>query len=175
VQGAWWLLGSDGGTWGSSEEWWRVAGVWGIVVLQVQGAWWLLGSDGGTWGSSEEFWRVAGVGGIVVLQVNNDINVIHQSPCLMISKKEKHQRFSLWLTTYLTHVDIILLTECATFVKSISNPSDDDLKRIRYKRMHEAARKDDERTFGVLKKKWVVLANLGRPYCKEKIRNMMYT
>nr|GEZ17798.1 hypothetical protein [Tanacetum cinerariifolium] len=40
VQGAWWLLGSDGGTWGSSEKWKRVAGVRGIVVLQAGGKNW---------------------------------------------------------------------------------------------------------------------------------------
>nr|GEW78192.1 hypothetical protein [Tanacetum cinerariifolium] len=38
-----------------------------------------------------------------------------------------------------------------TFVKTILEPSDDDHKRIRYKQMHEAARKDVKRAFGVLK------------------------
>nr|GEU40277.1 hypothetical protein [Tanacetum cinerariifolium] len=39
----------------------------------------------------------------------------------------------------------------------------------------EAARKDVERAFGVLKKKWAILANPARPLKKERILNMMYT
>ncbi|GKD61697.1 ALP1-like protein isoform X1 [Tanacetum coccineum] len=39
-------------------------------------------------------------------------------------------------------------------VKTISEPADDDHKRILYKQKQESARKDVERAFGVLKKKW---------------------
>nr|GEU51307.1 glutamate receptor 2.7-like [Tanacetum cinerariifolium] len=53
--------------------------------------------------------------------------------------------------------------------------SDDDHKRILYKQKQESARKDVERAFGVLKKKWAVLANLTRAQKKERIVNMMYT
>ncbi|GJT91135.1 hypothetical protein Tco_1079980 [Tanacetum coccineum] len=35
----------------------------------------------------------------------------------------------------------------------------DDYKRLRYKRMYEAAKKDVELAFGVLEKKWAILAN----------------
>jgi hypothetical protein len=41
----------------------------------------------------------------------------------------------------------------SVLIKSISNPPTDDHKRQLYKRKHEAARKDVERAFGVLKKK----------------------
>ncbi|GKE02049.1 ALP1-like protein [Tanacetum coccineum] len=44
-----------------------------------------------------------------------------------------------------------------------------------YKTMHEAARKDVERAFGVLKKKWAILASPARAYIKEKLANIMYT
>ncbi|GJV23279.1 RNA-directed DNA polymerase, eukaryota, reverse transcriptase zinc-binding domain protein [Tanacetum coccineum] len=65
--------------------------------------------------------------------------------------------------------------ELVTFVKTIPEPSDDDHKRIRYKQMQEAAMKDVERAFGVLKKKWAILANPARPLKKERIMDMMYT
>nr|GEV92039.1 hypothetical protein [Tanacetum cinerariifolium] len=62
-----------------------------------------------------------------------------------------------------------------TFVKTILEPSDDDHKRIRYKQMQEAERKDVERAFGVLKKECAILANPARPLKKKRIMNMMYT
>nr|GEW56355.1 peroxisome proliferator-activated receptor gamma coactivator-related protein like [Tanacetum cinerariifolium] len=52
--------------------------------------------------------------------------------------------------------------ELATLVKKIPEPADDDNKRILYKLKQESARKDVERAFGVLKKKWAILANPAR-------------
>ncbi|GJY81721.1 ALP1-like protein [Tanacetum coccineum] len=48
--------------------------------------------------------------------------------------------------------------EWVPFVKSVTNLSNDDHKRLRYKAMHEVTRKDVERAFGVLKNKWAILA-----------------
>nr|GEZ90112.1 hypothetical protein [Tanacetum cinerariifolium] len=59
--------------------------------------------------------------------------------------------------------------ELATLVKTIPEPSDDDYKRIRYKKMQELARKDVEQAFGVLKKKWAILVNH-----TEKRKNKKY-
>ncbi|GJT88755.1 putative reverse transcriptase domain-containing protein [Tanacetum coccineum] len=53
--------------------------------------------------------------------------------------------------------------------------SDDDHKRILYKKKQKSARKDVERAFDVLKKKWAILANLTRALRKDRIVNMMYT
>nr|GEV72457.1 hypothetical protein [Tanacetum cinerariifolium] len=47
----------------------------------------------------------------------------------------------------------------ATLVKAIPEPTDDDHKRILYKQKQESTRKDVKRAFGVLKRKWVILAN----------------
>ncbi|GJV13905.1 ALP1-like protein, partial [Tanacetum coccineum] len=47
--------------------------------------------------------------------------------------------------------------EWAVLMKSISQPGSNDVKQIRYKQAHEAARKDVERALGVLKKKWVIV------------------
>ncbi|GKC48928.1 ALP1-like protein [Tanacetum coccineum] len=46
--------------------------------------------------------------------------------------------------------------EWAVPVKSISQSSSNDTKRIRYKQAHEVARKDVERAFGLLKKTKVI-------------------
>ncbi|GKE29035.1 hypothetical protein Tco_1444419, partial [Tanacetum coccineum] len=45
----------------------------------------------------------------------------------------------------------------------ISNLAEDDYKRLRYKRMHEGARKDVEQAFSALDKKWDILVNPARP------------
>ncbi|GJX97680.1 putative harbinger transposase-derived protein [Tanacetum coccineum] len=42
---------------------------------------------------------------------------------------------------------ILLEAEWVPFVKSVTNLADDDYKRLQYKTMHEAARKDVERAF----------------------------
>ncbi|GJY24321.1 retrotransposon protein, putative, ty1-copia subclass [Tanacetum coccineum] len=47
---------------------------------------------------------------------------------------------------------VAVYPEWAVLMKSISQPGSNDVKRIRYKQAHEAARKDVERAFGVLKK-----------------------
>ncbi|GJW06777.1 ribonuclease H-like domain-containing protein [Tanacetum coccineum] len=65
--------------------------------------------------------------------------------------------------------------EWVSFVKSVTNLSDDDYKRLRYNGMHEGARKDVERAFGALNKQWATLATLTRAYIKEKLANIMYT
>ncbi|GJU55948.1 ALP1-like protein [Tanacetum coccineum] len=65
--------------------------------------------------------------------------------------------------------------ELATLVKTIPELANDDHKRILYKLKQESARKDVERAFGVLKKKWVILANPTRELKKERIMNMTYT
>ncbi|GJX59267.1 ALP1-like protein [Tanacetum coccineum] len=52
---------------------------------------------------------------------------------------------------------------------TIPEPSNDDHKRILFKQKQESARKDVERAFGVLKKKWAILANPARALRKDKI------
>ncbi|GJW83220.1 ALP1-like protein isoform X1 [Tanacetum coccineum] len=67
---------------------------------------------------------------------NNDVNVLRQSPVLNDLKVGKAPE--------------------AVLMKSILQPESNDVKRIRYKQAYEAARKDVERAFGVLKKKWAI-------------------
>nr|GEV19053.1 hypothetical protein [Tanacetum cinerariifolium] len=66
---------------------------------------------------------------------NNEINVTQRPPLLNYLKLGKAPE------------------EWVPFVKSVTNLADDDYKRLQYKTMHEAARKDVERGFSVLKKK----------------------
>ncbi|GKC39723.1 ALP1-like protein [Tanacetum coccineum] len=61
------------------------------------------------------------------------------------------------------------------YIKTIPEPADDDHRRILYKKKQESAKKDVERAFGVLKKKWAILANPTRALRKDRIVNMMYT
>ncbi|GKF21167.1 ALP1-like protein [Tanacetum coccineum] len=66
---------------------------------------------------------------------NNDINVMRQSLLLNDLKGGK--------------------VPAVSFVAN--NPGSTDTKRIRYKQAHEATKKDVERAFNVLKKKWAII------------------
>ncbi|KAL7592102.1 hypothetical protein Lser_V15G32850 [Lactuca serriola] len=69
-------------------------------------------------------------------------------------------------------VDVIY-PECACFVKSLSCPN--DCKRLKFKRAQERVRKDVERAFRALKKRWHIL-KYPAPYMEEKkMRDVMYT
>ncbi|GJX01600.1 protein translocase subunit SecA2, chloroplastic isoform X1 [Tanacetum coccineum] len=50
-----------------------------------------------------------------------------------------------------------------------------DVKRIRYKQAHKAGRKDAERAFGVLKKKWAIVRTPARSRSLKRITHLMYT
>ncbi|GKD58907.1 protein translocase subunit SecA2, chloroplastic isoform X1 [Tanacetum coccineum] len=69
--------------------------------------------------------------------------------------------------------EIISIMDVA--MKSISQPGLNDVKRIRYKQAHEAARKDVERAFGVLKKKWAIVRTPARSRSLKRITHLMYT
>ncbi|GJS94860.1 ALP1-like protein [Tanacetum coccineum] len=83
---------------------------------------------------------------------NNDVNVLRQSPVLNDLKVGK-----------------------APEVHSLANKRSNDVKRIRYKQAHEAARKDVERAFGVLKKKWAIVRTPARSRSLKRITHLMYT
>ncbi|GJV51115.1 ALP1-like protein [Tanacetum coccineum] len=110
---------------------------------------------------------------------NNDINVTQRSPLLNDLKlgKAPEVPFVANGVTYPWGYYLCdgIYPEWVPFVKSVINLADDDHKRLRYKTMHEAARKDVKRTFGVLKKRWAILATPARAYIKEKLANIMYT
>ncbi|GKA36105.1 protein translocase subunit SecA2, chloroplastic isoform X1 [Tanacetum coccineum] len=85
---------------------------------------------------------------------NNDVNVLCQSTVLNDLKVGKAPE--------------------AVLMKSIAQPRSNDVKRIRCKQAHEAARKDVERAFGVLKK-WTIVKTPARSRSLKKITLLMYT
>ncbi|XP_022030915.1 protein ALP1-like [Helianthus annuus] len=62
--------------------------------------------------------------------------------------------------------------EWATLVKTLSCP--DDEKRLYYKKKQDSSRKYVERAFGVLKKRWSIIAQPSRILEKNKMRNVKY-
>ncbi|GKC63789.1 ALP1-like protein [Tanacetum coccineum] len=60
-------------------------------------------------------------------------------------------------------------------IKSIKNSGTHDHKRILYKTKHEAARKDAERAFGVLKSKWKLIKYPARGMSRRRLSDVMYT
>ncbi|GJX50081.1 ALP1-like protein [Tanacetum coccineum] len=110
---------------------------------------------------------------------NNDVNVLRQSTVLNDLKLGKAPEVPFVANDvnykwgyYLT--DGIYL-EWVVHMKSISQPGSNDVKRIRYKQAHEVARKDVERAFGVLKKKWAIVRTSAQSRSLKKIMHLMYT
>ncbi|GJU69280.1 ALP1-like protein [Tanacetum coccineum] len=104
---------------------------------------------------------------------NNDINVLYQSLLFNDLKtgRAPENPFVANGVTYPSGYYLIdgIYPELATLVKTIPEPADDDHKRILYKKKQDSTRKDVERAFGVLKKKWAILANLTRALRKDRI------
>ncbi|GJS66360.1 ALP1-like protein [Tanacetum coccineum] len=127
--------------------------------------------------ASQDLWIWHAFFGVV--GSNNDINVLYQSPLFNDLKTGRAPEIPFVANgvTYRCGYYLVdgIYPELAPLVKTIPEPSDDDHKRILYKQKQESARKDVERAFGVLKKKWVILANPTRALKKERIINMMYT
>ncbi|GJR60765.1 ALP1-like protein [Tanacetum coccineum] len=110
---------------------------------------------------------------------NNDVNVLRQSHVLNDLKVGKAPEVP-FVANDVTYKWGYYLTdgiypEWAVLMKSISQPGSNDVKRIRYKQAHEAARKDVERAFGVLKKKWAIVRTPARSRSLKRITHLMYT
>ncbi|GJW50743.1 ALP1-like protein [Tanacetum coccineum] len=109
-----------------------------------------------------------------VARLNNDVNILRQSHVLNDLKVGKAPEVP-FVANDVTYKWGYYLTdgiypEWAVLMKPISQP-----KRIRYKQAHEAARKDVERAFGVLKKKWVIVRTPARSRSFKRITHLMYT
>ncbi|GJV21583.1 ALP1-like protein [Tanacetum coccineum] len=102
---------------------------------------------------------------------NNDINVLYQSPLFNDLKTERAPEISFVANgvTYQSGYYLVdeIYPKLVLLVKTIPKPADDDHKRILYKQKQEYARKDVERAFGVLKRKWAILANPTRALKKR--------
>nr|GEV30541.1 putative nuclease HARBI1 [Tanacetum cinerariifolium] len=93
--------------------------------------------------------------------MNKDVNVLRQSPIFNDLKSGRAPDVPFVAKdvpykgrNYLTDK---IYPQWSVLIKFIKNPSTNDHKRILYKIKHEASRKDVERAFGVLKKKWKII------------------
>nr|GEV36279.1 zinc finger, CCHC-type [Tanacetum cinerariifolium] len=111
-----------------------------------------------------------------VAGLNNDVNVLYQSSLFNDLKTDRAPEIPFVANgvSYPSRYYLVdeIYPELAPLVKTIPEPPDNDHKRILYKQKQESARKNVERVFGVLKKKWAVLANHTRA---QNFFNMMYT
>ncbi|GKD05789.1 ALP1-like protein, partial [Tanacetum coccineum] len=127
--------------------------------------------------ASQDLWIWHAFFGVAGL--NNDVNVLRQSPVLNDLKVGKAPEVP-FVVNNVTYKWGYFLTdgiypEWVVLIKSISQPGSNNVKRIRYKQAHEAARKDVERAFGVLTKKWAIVRTHARSRSLKKITHLMYT
>ncbi|GJV51397.1 ALP1-like protein [Tanacetum coccineum] len=111
--------------------------------------------------------------------MNNDVNVLRQSPIFNDLKSGRAPDVPFVANNvpykrgyYLTDG---IYPQWSVLIKSIKNLGTDDHKRILYKTKHEAARKDVERAFGVLKKKWKLIKYPARGMSRRRLSDVMYT
>ncbi|GKB76539.1 ALP1-like protein, partial [Tanacetum coccineum] len=109
--------------------------------------------------------------------MNNDVNVLRQSPIFNDLKSGRAPDVP-FVANDVPYKKGYYLTDGIypqLFVLIIKNPGTNDHKRILYKTKHEAARKDVERTFGVLKKKWKIIKYLARGLTQSRLSDIMHT
>ncbi|XP_076917826.1 uncharacterized protein LOC143578030 [Bidens hawaiensis] len=108
---------------------------------------------------------------------NNDIVVINASPLFdrLVNWVGPDTSFSTNGVNYEYRYYLVddIYPDWATLVDSFTCRTDD--KRKYYKKKHEWARKDIERAFGVLKKRWSIVRHPARILHMDKLRNIMYT
>ncbi|GKE60591.1 ALP1-like protein [Tanacetum coccineum] len=105
--------------------------------------------------------------------MNNDVNVLRQSPLFNDLKSGRAPDVPFVANNvpykrgyYLTDG---IYPQWSVLIKSIKNPGTNDHKRILYKTKHEAARKDVERAFGVLKQKWKIIKYPARGLMQSRL------
>jgi len=110
-----------------------------------------------------------------VASSNNDINVLNQSHLFIEELKGQAPRVQYMVngnqynTGYYLADGIYL--ECAVFVKSISLPISDKDKLFAHEK--EGKRKDIERSFGVLHRRWSVLKKPARLYDRGQLERVV--
>nr|XP_043638735.1 uncharacterized protein LOC122609823 [Erigeron canadensis] len=106
---------------------------------------------------------------------NNDINVLNQSHFReIVEDTAPDTSFIVNGTDYKKGYYLAdgIYPEWVTFVKAFSCPQ--DLKKKKFKKYQESARKDVERAFGVLQGRWAILTHPSRSFSVNKIRRTMY-
>lgn len=109
---------------------------------------------------------------------NNDINVLDQSP--LFNQVENGiapgQSFIVNDASYKYGYYLVdgIYPKWAVLVNSFKVRDETNEKRNHFKAAQESARKDIERAFGVLKKKWHIIKNPARAWKLKRIRNALY-
>lgn len=107
---------------------------------------------------------------------NNDINVLDQSPLFteMIQGRAPPVQFTINGTQYNMGYYLTdgIYPEWAAFAKSITRPQ--SAKHKLYAQRQESARKDVERAFGVLQKRWAIIRHPARIWEREELADIMY-
>ncbi|GJZ02640.1 ALP1-like protein [Tanacetum coccineum] len=111
--------------------------------------------------------------------MNNDVNVLRQSHLINDLKSGRAPNVPFVANGvpykrgyYLTDG---IYPQWSVLIKSIKNPGTNDHKRILYKTKHEEARKDVERAFGVLKRKWKIVKHPARGLTRSRLSDITYT
>ncbi|XP_021991246.1 protein ALP1-like [Helianthus annuus] len=106
----------------------------------------------------------------------NDINVLQQSPLFLTERNGTAPKCPFYVNNHLYKRGYYLTDGIYptwyVFVKSFPYPH--IVKEKKFKRQHEAERKDVERAFGVLKAKWHILYRPMRATSVKKIRMVVY-
>ena len=107
---------------------------------------------------------------------NNDINVLDQSPLFtdVLQGRAPPVQFTVNGKVYNMGYYLAdgIYPEWATFVKTISRPQ--SAKHKLYANYQESARKDVERAFGVLQKRWAIIRHPARLWEQHELANIMY-
>ncbi|XP_052625753.1 uncharacterized protein LOC128132813 [Lactuca sativa] len=107
---------------------------------------------------------------------NNDINVLDQSPVFndIYLGKSHDVPFQANMVVYKRGYYLTdgIYPPLSVFVKLFTCPNDP--KRKKFKEAQESARKDVERAFGVLKRRWQVLTVGARSYEVKRLQHVMY-
>ncbi|KAD5961461.1 hypothetical protein E3N88_12934 [Mikania micrantha] len=107
---------------------------------------------------------------------NNDLNVLNSSPLLNDMENGVFPQSSFFCNdneyAHGYYLADEIYPEWPVFMQTITCPT--TFKRKRFQVAQEGARKDIERTFGVLKKRFHIIKNPARAWHPKKIRSVMY-
>jgi hypothetical protein len=107
---------------------------------------------------------------------NNDINVLDQSPLFtdVLQGRAPPVEFTVNGKQYNMGYYLAdgIYPEWAAFAKSITRPQSD--KHKLYAQHQESARKDVERAFGVLQKRWAIIRHPARLWERKELADIMY-
>ncbi|GKB48209.1 ALP1-like protein [Tanacetum coccineum] len=108
-----------------------------------------------------------------VFGTNNNVNILRQSSLFNDLKSGKALDVPFVANNVLYKKGYYLTDgiypQWSVLIKSIKNPGTDDHKRILYKTKHEAVKKDVERAFGVLKKKYKLIKHPTRGMSRPRL------